>query len=476
MLSRRDHQQGIARRGLGEVSGGADLGVERDAAQELVVDVVAIDVLDDLRLARPQADLAAGVAHGLRQRRPPRASPDDADAVDLQCRPSGSNPPAISSIAGGSCLHAGADGGAARRGRAASAGARAHRADRSVPGPAAPHPPRRSLPRCRCTDRPAGRESRIPCALPARAGPRASCSLAATPPATTKCRAPARPSVSAAASMARAQRSATDSVTAASKPAARSATSWSRKGASRSAARRTAVFRPAKEKCSSSRPSMGRGRSKRRGVARARETLDGRAAGEAEPQELRGLVEGFAQRVVDGGAEPLKVADAAHDEKLGMAARHQQQQVRRAQPFGQADRERVRLEVMHGDERAPAAERDRLAGDQPDDEAADQPGTGRRRDRIEVAKADARLAHRLARDEVEALDVGARGDLRHHAPVGPVPLPLRAHDVRQDAPAAVGRAPDDGGRRLVAARLEAENEALSRGAFFHGQAGGPRLR
>ena len=34
-----------------------------------------------------------------------------------------------------------------------------------------------------------------------------------------------------------------------------------------------------------------------------------------------------------------------------MAARHEQQQVGRLQALGQADRQRVRLEVMHGDER-----------------------------------------------------------------------------------------------------------------------------
>ena len=54
----------------------------------------------------------------------------------------------------------------------------------------------------------------------------------------------------------------------------------------------------------------------------------------------------------------------------------------------------------------------------------------------------------------------AGGDLRHHAAVAAVLLPLRPHDVGQDAPVAVGRARHHGRGRLVAARLDAEHERL----------------
>ena len=80
-----------------------------------------------------------------------------------------------------------------------------------------------------------------------------------------------------------------------------------------------------------------------------------------------------------------------------MAAGDEQQQIRRLQPLRQSDRQRVRLEVMHGDERQPLRQRDRLAGDEADDEAADQPRPRGRRDRIEIGEADVGLAHRLAR-------------------------------------------------------------------------------
>ena len=77
-------------------------------------------------------------------------------------------------------------------------------------------------------------------------------------------------------------------------------------------------------------------------------------------------------------------------------------------------------------------------------------------------EADAGFAHGLGDDLVQALDVGARGDLRHHAAVAAVLLPLRPHHVGEDAAAAVGAARHHGGRRLVAARLDAEHERLAR--------------
>ena len=78
---------------------------------------------------------------------------------------------------------------------------------------------------------------------------------------------------------------------------------------------------------------------------------------------------------------------------------------------------------------------------------------------VKIAEAGVRLAHRLAHQDVEAFDVRAGGDLRHHAAEGPMLLPLRAHDVGQDAARAVRLAQHDGRGRLVAARLQPEHEA-----------------
>ena len=69
-----------------------------------------------------------------------------------------------------------------------------------------------------------------------------------------------------------------------------------------------------------------------------------------------------------------------------------------------------------------------------------------------------RLAHRLGDDVVEHLDMGAGGDLRHHAAEGGVLVDLRQDDIGQD-PAAAGLRPLDHRRRgLVAGRLDAEHD------------------
>ena len=79
-------------------------------------------------------------------------------------------------------------------------------------------------------------------------------------------------------------------------------------------------------------------------LARAARSTAG-PPGKAEPQQLRRLVEGFAQRVIDGRAEPLVSADAAHDQELRMPAGNQQQQIRAAAAFGETHCQRVRLKV-----------------------------------------------------------------------------------------------------------------------------------
>ena len=64
------------------------------------------------------------------------------------------------------------------------------------------------------------------------------------------------------------------------------------------------------------------------GVAVQRCLLDVRAAGIGQADQLRRLVERLAERIVDGRAPALVVADAAHQHDLRMPAGNQQQQIR----------------------------------------------------------------------------------------------------------------------------------------------------
>ena len=75
----------------------------------------------------------------------------------------------------------------------------------------------------------------------------------------------------------------------------------------------------------------------------------------------------------------------------------------------------MRLEMVDRHQRLAADQRDRLGGGQADDHAADQAGPGRGGDAVDRRERLAGVRHRLADDAVERLDMGARGDLRHHA-------------------------------------------------------------
>ena len=77
-------------------------------------------------------------------------------------------------------------------------------------------------------------------------------------------------------------------------------------------------------------------------------------------------------------------------------------------------------------------QRDRLGRGQPDDHAADQTRAGGGGDAVERREAEVGLAHRPGDDVVERLDMGASGDLRHHAAEGGVLADLREHDIGED--------------------------------------------
>ena len=83
--------------------------------------------------------------------------------------------------------------------------------------------------------------------------------------------------------------------------------------------------------------------------------LHRRAAGIAEAEQLGRLVEGLAERVVERRAEPLIAADILDDEELGVPARDEQQQIGKAEPIGQAGGQRMRLQMIDGDEGHAAA-------------------------------------------------------------------------------------------------------------------------
>ncbi len=201
------------------------------------------------------------------------------------------------------------------------------------------------------------------------------------------------------------------------------------------------------------------------GVAELRRPLDLRPARIVEPEELRGLVEGFADGVVERGAQPHVIADAAHGDDLGVSAGGEEQAIGERHVIDEAGRERVRLEVVHRDQRLLLDQRDRLGGGQSDDHAADQPGAGRGRNAVELVEVAPGLPHRPADQQVEDLHMGARRDLGYHAAERRMVGDLREHDVRPDLAAPVRQPLDHRGRGLVAGRLDAEDDHENQSAI-----------
>ena len=301
-----------------------------------------------------------------------------------------------------------------------------------------------------------GMTSTVPASLATLPSAVRIAALAATPPAATS--AAGCPKRSRNIARPRMSRSVTTSTTLRWNAAQRSRTSPSASGAIFSASSRSAVLSPESEKSACLRPSIGRGSVKRSALPARASRLDLRAAGIAQPQELRGLVEGFADGVVDRGAEPNVFADAEHRDDLGVAAGSEEQAIRERRRVGEPHRERMRLQVIDRDQRLLGYERDRLGGGEPDDHAADQPGPGGGRDPVELGEAHAGCGHRLGDDQVERFDMGARGDLRHHPAEGGVCLDLREHHVGADDARPGVRPLHHCRRGLIAGRLDAEHE------------------
>ena len=155
-----------------------------------------------------------------------------------------------------------------------------------------------------------------------------------------------------------------------------------------------------------------------------------------------------------------------------MPARDEQQQIRKRKPVRQPGGERMRFQMIDGDKGDAQSKRDGLAHGHADDQAADQPRARRRGHCIDCIEIELGLGHRLADRGIEQLDMGACGDLRHHAAIGRMQVELRAHDAPEDLAAAVFVPPHQRRRGLVAACLDPKHgqgsvfAVASHGAFY----------
>ena len=203
-------------------------------------------------------------------------------------------------------------------------------------------------------------------------------------------------------------------------------------------------------------------------VAVAGELLERRAAGERQAEQARALVERLAGGVVERAAEDVegRVVLDAREQRVAAAGeqadeRRLEDDARRPSETAQEVRRDVALEVVDRRERQAARGGDRLRGRDADEQRADEPRPLRDADERDVVERRAGAAQRVVDRGVGELEVVARGDLRHDAAVGVVDA-LRGDDVRQH----VAVAGDDRRARVVAARLDREDEVHQTGAGF----------
>ncbi len=166
------------------------------------------------------------------------------------------------------------------------------------------------------------------------------------------------------------------------------------------------------------------------GITLRSRALDSRTAGLTQAEKLRRLVEGFAQRVVDGRPQTLVTANIPDELQLRMPAGNEQKHIGRPEAVGQADGQRMRFEMINSQQRKSVRQGNGFCRGQTNDQAADQAWPRRCRNTIQIRPGNSGLAQGLLDYGIQALDVGACGNLRHDPTVGPVLLPLGAHDIR----------------------------------------------
>ena len=143
-----------------------------------------------------------------------------------------------------------------------------------------------------------------------------------------------------------------------------------------------------------------------------------------------------------------------------MSARDQQQQIGKAHILGQPHRQRMAFEMIDGEERLVVGEGQRLGRHDAHHDATDQAGSAGGGDAVEPGEIEAGGRQRLLDQPVDALEMGARGDLRHHAAEAAMLGHLAVDHVGQDLaarPMAGVRRLDDGDGRFVAACFDSHD-------------------
>ena len=174
-----------------------------------------------------------------------------------------------------------------------------------------------------------------------------------------------------------------------------------------------------------------------------------------EPEQFRGLVEGFPGGVVQGFAQQFVVADARHAHELSVAPRNQQRDKREGRcSFFQQWRKQMPLEMMHADRPDSETEREAVRDGRAHEQRSCKAGALGVSDRVQVRLLDSGSAQDLADQREQPPNVVPRRELRYDAPVCVVQRHLRMQGVSEQAAVAVV----DGHPGFVAGGFDAQDK------------------
>ena len=189
-------------------------------------------------------------------------------------------------------------------------------------------------------------------------------------------------------------------------------------------------------------------------VPRLGRSVQGGAAGIAQPHDPGNLVKALPRRVVPGRPQDghVRVAPYVHDE--GGPPRDAQADKGRLQVrVGDVVGSDVPPHVVHGDEGHPQGIGHRLGKAHPHQHRPDEAGGIGHRHRVDVLAGQAGGLQGLVGQLDDDLDVLPGGDLGHHASIDLVHLHGRGNAVGQDGAAVL----DQGHSGLVAGRFHSQN-------------------
>src|SRR2546430_8002621 len=169
-------------------------------------------------------------------------------------------------------------------------------------------------------------------------------------------------------------------------------------------------------------------------IARRRQRIDCRTAGERQTENAGPLVERLARRVIDRPADHRDAAVLLPSDQVTVAPGHDQSEDRRAEVrLLEQPGEDMGGEVTDADHRQLARPGDRLPEVDAHQKAADQARPPGHSDTIDLLPAGARVLQRALDHRHQRLKVGARGNFRNDPAVGGVQRILRANHVREQA-------------------------------------------